>query len=115
MKRWVRIFGKANPEEWDGNVDVIIDAMVTVDNRLVQSCAFFGVWGKLGDSDAAPFVLYPNGEVDLGCYVEGEGEERQAKLNLHEKSIQVGEYFTWFHEHDEILLRVTSVSDLTEI
>lgn len=110
---WLRIFAKANPDEWDGNWDVILDALVE-DDRLRAGINFFGVCGGFKSDSTMPFLLRPDGDVDFG-YAVGSDETQFSRMNIHERSITVGEYFTHFHDGDEVVVKIVRLTDLAQV
>ncbi len=112
--RWLRIFAKANPDEWDGNWDVVLDALVENDGTIRAGINFFGVCGGFESDSTMPFLLRPDGDVDFGCAI-GSEEAQFSRMNIHERAIIVGEYFTHFHDGDEVVVKIVQLTDLAQV
>jgi hypothetical protein len=110
---WIRIFAKANPDEWEGNWDVVLDVLLDNDNTIKAGINFFGICGGFESNSVMPFLLRHDGDVDFGCAV-GPEETQFSRMNIHERSMRVGEYFTHYHETDEVVLRIVQLTNLTE-
>ena len=113
-RQWFRVFAKSpQPDDWEGCIDVMIDVLLDESRRVIPGVTYFGIWGKVGNEDSAPFVLNKDGTVDFGCLVDLAEYARDSKMNIHEKIIQTDEYFTHTKEGDEMALQIKSVTDLT--
>lgn len=111
--KWLRIFAKANPDDWDGNWDIIIDVVVDDAGLVCPKICFFGVCGGFESSNAMPFLLRPDGSIEFGCLV-GPEEIQLSKTNLHQRSVKLDEYFTHFHDDDEVVMQIVKITDLLE-
>lgn len=111
-KRTVRILARATNAKYK-DYDLLIDLVITGTNRVVENLRFLGIWGDISNLGRAPFILDSDGGVDFGSLLDEEDVTRHSRLNIHDKSVEKGEYFTHFYEEEEVLMTIMSVADLS--
>lgn len=87
-----------------------IHLIVGKDKKAIPDTEFFGCQTiRKGHHESRyPIIITVDGDIDYGSSYDDYGEEvyRSGKINIKEKTIAEGEYFTIFYCGDEMTYRI---------
>lgn len=113
-RRFYRAFFRA---EDDAASNLMLDILIDEHRKLVSDVPLCGWWGILKSHSVWPFVLLGD-RLDLGD--DGEvpvlpDKERYAQLDIEDRIIAVGEFFTLLYNDQRWTLRLERLTDITAL